>query len=73
MLARQGRALTLADLADECRLPKPTAFRVLKCLRDLGYVDQAGRGGAYELSARLASLREFGRDEAVRQKVLPLM
>jgi DNA-binding IclR family transcriptional regulator len=34
VLARQGRALTLADLADECRLPKPTAFRVLKCLRD---------------------------------------
>jgi DNA-binding IclR family transcriptional regulator len=36
-------------------------------------VDQAGRGGAYELSARLASLREYGRDEAVRQKLLPLM
>ncbi len=73
VLARKGGALTLAELVGECRLPKPTAFRVLKSLRDLGYVTQAGRGGAYELSARLASLREYGRDEAVRNKVLPLM
>ncbi len=73
VLARSGRGLTLAELAGECRLPKPTAFRVLKSLRDLGYVGQAGRGGAYELSARLASLREAGRDEVVRQKVRPFM
>jgi len=73
VLARRRRALTLAELAAECRLPKPTAFRILKCLRELGYVGQAGRGGAYELSARLASLRDSGRDEVVRQKVLPLM
>jgi DNA-binding IclR family transcriptional regulator len=73
VLARKGGALTLAELAGECRLPKPTVFRVLQSLRDLGYVTQAGRGGAYELSARLASLREYGRDEVVRLKVRPLM
>lgn len=73
VLARSGHGLTLAELAGECRLPKPTAFRVLKSLRDLGYVGQAARGGAYELSARLVSLRESGRDESVRQKVRPMM
>jgi len=73
VLARAGRALTLAELAEENRLPKPTVHRILKCLRDLGYVDQAARGRSYELSARLATLREDGRDEAVRQKVRPLM
>jgi DNA-binding IclR family transcriptional regulator len=73
VLARSGRGLTLAELAGECRLPKPTAFRVLKSLRDLGYVGQAGRGGAYELSPRLSSLREAGRDETVRPKVRPFM
>jgi DNA-binding IclR family transcriptional regulator len=73
VLARTNRALTLAGLAEECRLPKPTVFRILKSLRDLGYVDQAVRGGAYELSARLSTLREYGRDETVRSKVLPLM
>ena len=73
VLARTGRALTLAELAEESRLPKPTVHRILKSLRDLGYVNQAGRGGTYELSARLATLREYGRDEAVREKVRPLM
>lgn len=72
-LARTGRPLTLAEVAEESRLPKPTVYRILKSVRDLGYVEQAGRGGAYELAARLATLREYGRDEAVRAKALPLM
>jgi DNA-binding IclR family transcriptional regulator len=73
VLARTGRPLTLAELAEEGRMPKPTVYRILRSLRDLGYVEQADRGGVYELSARLASLREYGRDEAVRDKALPLM
>jgi DNA-binding IclR family transcriptional regulator len=73
VMARTGRVLSLAELAEECRLPKPTVFRILKSLRDLGYVEQADRGGEYGLSGRLASLREYGRDEAVRDKALPLM
>lgn len=73
VLARTRRALTLAELAEESRLPKPTVHRILKSLRDLGYVGQGDRGGAYELSARLASLHEYSRDEAVREKARPLM
>jgi DNA-binding IclR family transcriptional regulator len=73
VLARTGRPLTLAELAEESRLPKPTVYRILKSVRDLGYVAQVERGGAYELSERLATLREYGRDEAVRSKVLPMM
>jgi len=73
VMARTGRILSLAELAEECRMPKPTVFRILKSLRDLGYVEQADRGGGYGLSGRLASLREYGRDEALRDKALPLM
>lgn len=73
VLARTRRALTLAELAEEARLPKPTVHRILKSLRDLGYVAQNDRGGAYELSDRLASLHAYSRDEAVRAKALPLM
>lgn len=73
VLARSRRALTLAELAEEGRLPKPTVHRILKSLRDLGYVEQEARGGAYELSGRLVSLREYGRDQAVREKALPVM
>jgi DNA-binding IclR family transcriptional regulator len=73
VLARTGRELTLAELAEESRLPKPTVYRILRSLRDLGYVEQMDRGGVYALSARLSSLVEYGRDEAVRDKALPLM
>ena len=73
VLARTGRPLTLAELAEEARLPKPTVHRILKSLRDLGYVEQEDRGGAYELTARLASLREYGRDAAVRGRAQPFM
>lgn len=73
VLARTGRPLALAELAQEGRLPKPTLYRILRSLRDLGYVMQADRGGAYALSDRLASLRVHSRDEVVRDKALPLM
>jgi DNA-binding IclR family transcriptional regulator len=73
VLARTGRPLSLADLAEDSRLPKPTVYRILRSLRDLGYVEQADRGGTYALSDRLASLREYSRDEAMRDKALPLM
>lgn len=73
VMARTGRALSLAELAEECRMPKPTVYRILRSLRDLGYVDQEDKGGAYALSGRLSSLHEYGRDEAVRDEALPLM
>ncbi len=73
VMARTARALSLAELAEECRMPKPTVYRILRSLRDLGYVDQEDKGGAYELSGRLSSLHEYGRDEALRDEALPLM
>lgn len=73
VLARIGRDLTLAELAEECRMPKPTAHRILRSLAGLGYVAQADRRGTYRLSERLSSLREYGRDEALRAKALPSM
>jgi len=73
VLARTGRGLTLSELAEESRLPKPTVCRILHSLRDLGYVLQADRGGVYRLSDRLTSLREYERDESVRVKAMGLM
>lgn len=73
VLARTGRSLSLAELSEETRQPKPSTFRILRSLRDLGYVDQAEERGTYSLSERLKSLREYGRDEALRAKAMPLM
>lgn len=73
VLARTGRTLSLAELAEESRLPKPTVHRILRSLRDLGYVTSPGRRGSYALSERLASLREHGRDAVLRARAQPLM
>ncbi len=73
VLARSGRALSLSELAEESRQPKPSTFRILRSLRDLGYVEQTEERGTYCLSDRLRSLREYGRDEALREKALPIM
>jgi DNA-binding IclR family transcriptional regulator len=73
VMARTGRPLPLAELAQECRMPKPTVYRILRSLRDLGYVMQRATGGDYELSDRLGSLRTHGRDAALRAKAEPIM
>jgi len=73
VLARTGRALSLAELAEESRLPKPTVHRILRSLRDLGYVTPAEARGSYTLSERLSSLKAHGRDSALRLVANPLM
>ncbi len=73
VLARTGRALSLAELAEESRLPKPTVHRILRSLRDLGYLEAVGTRGSYVLSDRLSSLREHGRDAMLRTKASGLM
>lgn len=72
VVARAGRALTLAELKEESRLPKPTLHRILRSLRDFGYMTQNERG-AYNITDRLDSLRLHGRDQQVKAKALPLM
>lgn len=73
VLARTGRALSLTELAEESRLPKPTVHRILNSLKDLGYVVPGEARGSYGLSDRLNSLREQGRDGALRHKAAPLL
>ena len=73
VLARTGRPLSLAELAEESRLPKPTVHRILRSLRELGYLDNAHRRGSYALSERLSSLRTHGRDVTLENRALPVL
>lgn len=73
VLARTGRPLSLAELAEESRLPKPTVHRILRSLRELGYVENTERRGSYVLSERLSSLRAHGRDAALENRVRPIL
>lgn len=69
-----GRSATLKELTEATKLPKPTLYRILQTLADLGYVDQDSARSRYGLSQRLHHLARGGDDfEDLRQKVLPLM
>ncbi|HWQ55019.1 MAG TPA: IclR family transcriptional regulator [Bryobacteraceae bacterium] len=56
-------ASSLGDIAVHTGLAKSTAFRVLYTLRELGWVEQAGRNGAYCLSFRMLAVARQGTAE----------
>lgn len=69
-----GRTATLKELTEATGLPKPTLYRILQTLVDLGYVDQDSARSRYGLSLRLRQLARGGDDfEDLRQKMLPVM
>lgn len=53
---RLGYTLTLAEVAQDLRLPKSTAFRLLSTLASLGYVVQPVKGGPYSLGPAVLGL-----------------
>jgi IclR family transcriptional regulator, acetate operon repressor len=55
-LARAGRALSLADLADAVALPKPTVHRIARQLAEQGYLVQEPADRRYALAARMHTL-----------------
>ena len=65
--------MSLAGLAAQSGMPKPTVYRILQSLRTLGYVEPAGPQGSYLLSERLASLMQNDRYVGAREQALPLM
>lgn len=66
------RPASLKELAELTQLPKPTLFRVLRTLGDLGYVSQDGSRGDYLLGAKLYQLARNG-GAAIRERALPAM
>ena len=57
LLAEQpGKPWVIADVALVSGIPAPTCSRLLRQLRDLGWVDQDGNRGAYRLGPRAFSL-----------------
>ncbi|MDF1585598.1 IclR family transcriptional regulator [Marinimicrococcus flavescens] len=53
---RDSRAMTLAELAEQAGLPKPTAHQHLVTLKELGFVEQDVKGDRYRLGIRLFQL-----------------
>lgn len=71
---RRGFSLTLADLAGELKLPKPTLHRLLATLQGRGYVLQPVKGGAYCLGPAVLGLGFAVLDGLeVREAALPFL
>ncbi len=56
LLSQHARGLQLYEVADQLHIPRSAAHRVLSGLVEHHYVRQDRHGGAYQLTARLASL-----------------
>jgi len=56
LLSHNARGLQLFEIADQLHIPRSAAHRVLAGLMEHHYVRQDRQGGAYQLTARLASL-----------------
>jgi DNA-binding IclR family transcriptional regulator len=71
-LAESDEPVSLAGLAAQARLPKPTAHRILQTLAALGYVaqDDASR---YYLTSKLDSLAQSSRYRDLKLRAVPLM
>ena len=59
-LAQDGGSCGLQELAARVGLVKSSVFRMLYTLRELGYVEQSGRG-VYSLTAKLNALSRQAR------------
>jgi IclR family transcriptional regulator, acetate operon repressor len=56
LLSVNARGMPLSDIADGLRIPRSATHRVLMQLIERGYVKQDRRLGAYQLTAKIASL-----------------
>ena len=72
-LGRLARPVSLKELTELTQLPKPTLFRVLHTLCEMGYVAQDRARGDYVLGAKLYQLTWNGGSDDIRAQALPVM
>jgi DNA-binding IclR family transcriptional regulator len=71
-LATTSHGKSLAELAIEMHMPKPTAHRLLKTLSATGYVEK-GAPGIYRPGPALARLAARGADDILQTVVAPVL
>lgn len=74
IIARDGGAAHLKDIAERSRLGKTTAHNILKTLDELGYVRRRVGDTRYHLGGRIQNLaRIAGDDGALRVRLRPVL
>lgn len=61
-------ALSLKELTERTAIPKPTVYRLLRTLREIGYVTEDGPRGSYAIGNRV--MQVFRRDPGLELKRL---
>lgn len=71
-LAEYENAVSLAKLTERTKLPKPTVYRIVQSLMEIGYVaqDEAAR---YSLTTKLGGLTRRGEESELKMRALPHM
>lgn len=66
--------LSIAQIAEKTRLPKPTVYRILSALRSHDWIEQDDRSGLYRLGYRIYLMGNIvGSQMDLRRSALPLM
>ncbi len=56
LMLERGEPLSVAEIVAALRIPKSTAYELVRTLSDAGYVDRAGQGGGLFLGRKLFEL-----------------
>jgi IclR family transcriptional regulator, mhp operon transcriptional activator len=73
-LLNEHRRLTGTELAQDLRIPRTTAFRVLTTLAAEGYIEQERPGHKFRLTERVRSLSAgFDEDEFIARRAGPIL
>ncbi len=72
-LVQEGKSASLADVTLAAKLPKPTAYRLLRSLEVLGYVSRPAGSKDYSVGPRTARLSVADPHAALKQAARPLM
>lgn len=72
-LAQSPAPLPLRDLASGTNLPKPTAYRLLQSLQQIGYVVRSEGGGEYLLGEKFRLLAATSNRNPIVEAARPLM
>jgi DNA-binding IclR family transcriptional regulator len=72
-LADEGGPTSLARLSGQTRISKPTLYRLLQTMCELGYATQDSIRGRYVRTAKLWMLGRNGESEALQHRARPIM
>jgi DNA-binding IclR family transcriptional regulator len=72
-LAQARTPISLKEVAETTRLPKPTAYRLLRTLQTLGYVVRHGDDNHYALGHRIQMLATAPAHQKLKEAARPLM